>query len=150
MYAQASLDWVKAQPTSNGKVGVIGSCSAGRHALLAAARADGFSAVTDQWGANVVVTPDKLTEKQPVAVIDLVEKINMPILGLFGNDDMNPNPEAVNTLEAKLKELGKDYMFQRYDGAGHGFFYYHTPAYRQQQAMDGWEKVEAFFKQQLS
>jgi len=148
--AQAALDWVKAQPTSNGKVGVIGSCSAGRHALLAAARADGFSAVVDLWGAGVVTTPDRLTEKQPVAVLDLTPKINMPILGLFGNDDMNPSPEAVNTLEAKLQELGKDYVFHRYDGAGHGFFYYHMPAYRQQQAMDGWEKVEAFFKQNLA
>src|SRR5205823_9268417 len=81
--AQAALEWVKAQPSSNGKVGVIGSCSAGRHALLAASRIEGFSAVVDLWGANVVVTPDKLTEKQPVAVIDLVQNINMPILGLF-------------------------------------------------------------------
>jgi carboxymethylenebutenolidase len=147
--AQASLDWIKAQPSSNGKVGVIGSCSAGRHAMLAAAKADGFSAVVDLWGASVVVTPDKLTPKQPVAVIDMVSNINMPILGLFGNDDQNPSPEAVNTLEAALKAAGKDPMFTRYDGAGHGFFYYHTPAYRQQQAMDGWEKVEAFFKQHL-
>ena len=148
--AQAALNWVKAQPASNGKVGVIGSCSAGRHALLAAARVDGFSAVVDLWGAGVVVTPDRLTEKQPVAVLDLVPNINMPILGLFGNDDMNPNPDAVNTLEAKLKESGKTYMFYRYDGAGHGFFYYQNQLYRQQQAMDGWEKVEAFFKQQLT
>jgi len=79
-----------------------------------------------------------------------VPNINMPILGLFGNDDMNPNPDAVNTLEAKLKESGKTYMFYRYDGAGHGFFYYQNQLYRQQQAMDGWEKVEAFFKQQLT
>ena len=148
--AQAALDWIKSQPTSNGKVGVIGSCSAGRHALLAAAQAQGFSAVVDQWGAGVVTTPDKLTPKQPVAVLDMVQNINMPILGLFGNDDMNPSPDNVNTLAAKLPEFGKDFMFHRYDGAGHGFFYYHMPSYRQQQAMDGWEKVEAFFKQNLS
>jgi len=148
--AQSSLDWIKAQPQSNGKVGVIGMCSAGRHALLAAAKAQGFSAVADLWGAGVVTTPDRLTPKQPVQVLDMVPDINMPIIGIFGNDDMNPNPEAVNTLEGALKENGKNYTFHRYDGAGHGIWYYHMPSYRQQAAMDGWEKVEAFFKQYLT
>ena len=31
----------------------------------------------------------------------------------------------------------------------HGFFYYHAGAYRQQQAMDGWSKVFAFFQSHL-
>ena len=148
--AQSSLDWIKSQPFSNGKVGVIGMCSAGRHALLSAARAQGFSAVADLWGADVVTTPDELTPKQPVAVIDMVQNLNMPIIGIFGNDDRNPSPDNVNTLEAKLKEYGKDYTFYRYDGAGHGIWYYHMPSYRQQAAMDGWEKVEAFFRQYLT
>ena len=30
----AALSWLKALPTSNGKVGIIGTCSGGRHALL--------------------------------------------------------------------------------------------------------------------
>jgi dienelactone hydrolase len=37
----------------------------------------------------------------------------------------------------------------RYDGAGHGFFYYHTPMYRPEAAMDGWEKVFSFFGRHL-
>lgn len=45
---------------------------------------------------------------------------------------------------------GKTYAFHRYDGAGHGFFHYHTPAYRQQQAMDGWNKVDDWFAQYLA
>ena len=52
--------------------------------------------------------------------------------------------------EAELKRHGKTYEFHRYDGAGHGFFYYHTPMYRPEQAMDGWEKVFAFFGRRLS
>ena len=34
-----------------------------------------------------------------------------------------------------LKDLGKDYEFHRYDGAGHGIWYYDKPMYRQEQAM---------------
>ena len=52
-------------------------------------------------------------------------------------------------LEKRLKELGKDYEFYRYDGAGHGFWYYHRPMYRQEQAMDSLEKVLAFFQKHL-
>jgi len=84
-----------------------------------------------------------------VAPLEYVKDLRAPLLGLFGNEDKNPTPEDVNVLEAKLKEHGKRYEFHRYDGAGHGFFYYHTPNYRQQQAMDGWSKVFTFFDREL-
>ena len=45
--------------------------------------------------------------------------------------------------------VGKDYEFHRYDGAGHGFWYYHTERYRPRQTMDSWEKVFAFFGKHL-
>jgi carboxymethylenebutenolidase len=36
-----------------------------------------------------------------------------------------------------------------YPDAGHGFFYYHRPNYRQQQAVDGWGKIFAFLEKYL-
>ena len=45
---------------------------------------------------------------------------------------------------------GKAYEFHRYDGASHAFFYYHTPMYRPEAAMDGWAKIFSFFSRQLS
>ena len=145
--AEASLAWVKAQPSSNGKVGIIGTCSGGRHAVMVASRAQGFSVVGDLWGGGVVQEP---TPKQPVAPIDMTPNLSAPLIGLFGNDDQRPSPADVDKHEAALKEHGKTYEFHRYDGAGHGFFYYHTPNYRQEPAMDGWNKVEDFFKQHLA
>jgi carboxymethylenebutenolidase len=143
--------WIRAQANSNGKVGIIGTCSGGRQALLAASRAPGeFNAVADLWGGRVVATGDALTPKQPVAVIDYTKDLQVPLLGLFGNDDQAPSPAEVDQHEAELKKHGKQYEFHRYDGAGHGFFYYDRPPYRQQQAMDGWAKVFAFFETNLS
>jgi carboxymethylenebutenolidase len=118
--------------------------------VLAASRIQGFGAVADLWGGNLIVPADRLTPNQPVAVIDLTANLNAPIIGLFGNDDMGPSPAQVNQHEQALKEHGKTYVFHRYDGAGHGFFYYHMPAYRQQAAMDGWNKVDEFFSQNLA
>ena len=45
---------------------------------------------------------------------------------------------------------GKNYEFYRYDGAGHGFFYWDRPLYRVEQAMDGWDKVWTFFGKHLT
>jgi carboxymethylenebutenolidase len=147
--AQAALEQVKSMPSSNGKVAVIGSCSAGRHAVLVGTKVPGFGAIADLWGAGVVVPPDRLTPQLPEAVIDMTPELNVPLIGLFGNDDMSPSPDQVNTHEQALKDNGKEYVFYRYDGAGHGFFYYHMPSYRQQAAMDGWNKVEDFFNQHV-
>ncbi len=144
-----AMRWLKSQPESNGKVGIIGSCSGGRHAVLVAGRVEGFDAVVDLWGGNVVMPKDALSDARPVAPLDYTAGLDAPLLGLFGNDDQSPSPEQVDQHEAELKRHGKDYEFHRYDGAGHGFFYYHAPIYRPEQAMDGWAKVFAFFDQHL-
>jgi carboxymethylenebutenolidase len=145
----AAMQWLKSLPTSNGKVGIIGTCSGGRHAVLTASRVQGFNAVVDLWGGGVVTPKDQLTEKQPVAPVDYTKDLNAPLLGLFGNEDPRPSPADVDAHEEQLRKHGKNYEFHRYDGAGHGFFYYDRPAYRQEQAMDGWAKVFAFFDKNL-
>ena len=81
--------------------------------------------------------------------IDYAPQLNIPLLGIFGNEDRWPSKEAVDDMEKVLKDLGKDYEFHRYDGAGHGIWYYDKPMYRQEQAMDSWEKALAFFDKHL-
>ncbi len=144
-----AMRYLRSLPTSNGKVGIIGSCSGGRHAYLAACRIPGFDAVVDLWGGRVVMAQQDLTPKAPVAPIDYTKDLTAPLLGLFGNEDQAPSPAQVDQHEAELKRHGKTYEFHRYPGAGHGFFYYDRPAYRQQQAMDGWQKVFTFFATHL-
>jgi carboxymethylenebutenolidase len=145
------LQFLRAQPYANGKAGVIGFCSGGRHAYLAACRIEDIDATVDCWGGNVIVDdPKLLNAKRPIAPIDLSEHIRCPLLGLFGNDDENPNRDQVNRIEAVLKKLGKSFEFHRYDGAGHAFFNVMRPAYRAEQALDGWSKVVAFFHKHLA
>ncbi len=106
--------------------------------------------MADLWGGGVVMGPEDLSEARPVAPIDYTAELSAPLLGLFGNDDRYPTPEQVNTHEEALREHGKDYEFHRYDGASHGFFYYHAPMYRPEATMDGWEKIFSFFGRHLS
>ena len=148
---KGAMAFLRAQPGSNGKVGMIGFCSGGRHTFLASCRLDGVDAAVDCWGGNVVVDdPTQLTPQRPVAPIDLTDGLKAPLLGLFGNEDKNPSPAQVDALEAKLKACGKQYEFHRYDGAGHAFFAAERPAYRVEQANDGWQKVYAFYRKHLA
>jgi carboxymethylenebutenolidase len=146
---EGALRYLRSLPNNNGKVGVFGTCSGGRHAFLAACRIEGVDAVIDCWGGNVVMPKENLTTKQPVAPIDHTKDLSCPLLGLFGDEDQSPSPEQVNRHEQELKAHGKTYTFHRYPGAGHGFFYYHRPMYRQEQAVDGWQKIFKFLETHL-
>jgi carboxymethylenebutenolidase len=149
--AAGALAFLHSQSDANGKVGIIGFCSGGRHAYLTACTVPGFHALVDCWGGNVIVDdPTQLNAKRPVAPIDLTERLRCPILGIFGNNDKNPSPDQVNRTEEVLKKLGKNYEFHRYDGVGHAFFNTARPGFGPEQAADGWQKVLAFYNKYLS
>jgi carboxymethylenebutenolidase len=148
--AEGAAAFLRAQPYSNGKVGAIGFCSGGRQVYMLACKMRSLDAAVDCWGGRVVAKPEELTPQQPVAVIDMTPEMRCPLLGIFGNDDANPDAEQVNRIEEELKKHGKDYEFHRYDGAGHGFFAVDRAAYRPEQATDGWRKVFAFYEKYLS
>ena len=47
---EAAVKWMRAQPVHNGKVGLIGSCSGGRHAFIYACQRKDVDACVEQWG----------------------------------------------------------------------------------------------------
>jgi len=144
------VKYLRSLPLGKGKVGLIGSCSGCRQAFLAACLLTNLDATVELWGGGVVMSDEELTDKQPVAPIDYTKDLSCPLLGLFGQEDMNPPPTQVAQHEDELKKHGKEYEFHMYDGAGHGFFYHDRPAYRVEQALDGWGKVFDFFERHLS
>lgn len=146
---RGAMAYLRAQPESNGKAGVIGFCSGGRQAFLAACRIDDLDAAVDCWGGNVVEQPNPSRPGLPPGVIQHAADMRAPLLGIFGNDDANPGPAQVDETEQTLKRLGKAYEFHRYDGAGHGFFATDRPGYRPEQAVDGWNRVLGFFHRNL-
>lgn len=149
--AEACIAWLRALPTHNGKIGVMGTCSGGRHAYLVGCRAAGVDAVVDCWGGGVVMGKDDLSPQRPVAPIDLTPDLQAPLLGLFGENDRSPTPDQVTQHEEALKAAGKTYEFHMYPNAGHGFFYYDRPqAYAAEAAVDGWSKIWDFLGRTLS
>jgi carboxymethylenebutenolidase len=139
-----SAEALRALPTSNGKVGVIGYCSGGRQSVLAACNLP-LDAAVDCYGAFVVGTPPEGFPLQVTNLVDQLPNLRCPLLGLFGNDDQYPSPEQVDELDEILTRENKPHEFHRYDNAGHAFFSVDRPAYRVEAANDGWEQIETFY-----
>ena len=95
------------------------------------------------------IGPEEITERQPVAPIDLTEKLACPLLGLFGAEDQSPSPEDVAQIEMALKRYNKTYEFHTYENAGHAFFSVDRDRYRVHAAVDGWEKMLAWYETYL-
>ncbi len=146
---QAAIDHLRALPYLNGKVGVIGYCSGGRQAYLAACTLRGIDAVIACYGGGVAAKPEELTPRQPIAPVDFTQDLQCPLLGFFGIEDTRPSPADAAVTEAALKRCGKTYEFHTYENAGHAFFAVDRPQYRVHAAVDGWKKVFAWFGKYL-
>lgn len=144
-----AIEALRALPTSNGKVGVIGYCSGGRQSFLAAISLP-LDAAVDCYGAFV---SGEVPEGFPLKVVPLIDRtgsLGCPLLGLFGLEDQFPSPDQVDDLEQALKDHGKTYEFHRYEGAGHAFFSTNRTSFRPEAALDGWERIFSWFNTYLS
>jgi carboxymethylenebutenolidase len=139
-----AIDYLRGLETSNGKVAVIGHCSGGRQAVLAACNLDLQGAV-DCYGAFVVNDAPPEIGVRMTSLEGQLPNLRCPLLGLFGNKDANPSRKHVDLLDKILTKHGLEHEFHRYDGAGHGFFSADRPAYRQEAAVDGYQHIARFF-----
>ncbi|MGH3829985.1 MAG: dienelactone hydrolase family protein [Pseudonocardiaceae bacterium] len=144
-----AVDYLKGLDGANGKIGVIGYCSGGRHAFLAACSLP-LDAAVDCYGAWVVTDPPPGRPRHMRAIPHLAPGLSCPLLGLFGAEDQHPSPAETAALAAELDRLGKPYQFHTYDGAGHAFFAVDRPAYRPEAAVDGWRRILDFFGTHLA
>ncbi len=147
--AEGAVRALRALTNSNGKVGVIGYCSGGRQSFLAACSLP-LDAAVDCYGAFVASSPPEASPLKLTQVIDKASELRCPILGLFGADDSFPSTDEVGRIEQVLKELGKEYEFHSYEGAGHAFFSTDRTSYRPEAANDGWQRIFEWFGRHLA
>ena len=146
---RGAISYLQSLDEHNGKVGVIGFCSGGRQAFLAACSIE-LDAAVDCYGGFVVGDPPPGMPVNIRPLLHLAENLSCPLLGLFGQDDQHPSPAEVDELEAELKRLGKQHEFHRFDGAGHGFFAADRTMYRPEAAVEGWRLIFSFFGRYLA
>ncbi|HEV2170336.1 MAG TPA: dienelactone hydrolase family protein, partial [Candidatus Binatus sp.] len=83
---------------------------------------------------------------RPKNPFDLVNQINVPVLGLYGGKDMGIPMAQIEQMRAALKAASKPSEIVVYPDAGHGFNADYRPSYNQQAAQDGWKRMQAWFK----
>ncbi len=145
----AAADHLRSLTSASGRVGVIGYCSGGRQTYVVACSMQ-VDAAVDCYGGRVVAATEDLSERQPVAPLDMTANLSCPLLGLFGGEDRNPSTEHVARIEEELRKHGKTHEFHVYDGAGHAFFAVDRPSYRVHAATDGWQRIWTWFGRHLT
>ena len=106
-----AVDFLLAHEAVTGdKVGVVGFCMGGMLALVVAAQqGDKIGAAAPYYGAP-------LGDDAPDW-----SGLTAPVRGHFGGNDDFFAPGPVQALEAQLREMGKDVVFEIHPGVGHAF-----------------------------
>ena len=145
----AGIDFFREQSVVQGeKIGIIGFCMGGYHALLEAARNEAIKACVDFYGGPLVLP--ETSETRPRAPLDAARDLRIPFLGLFGEEDQGIPLEQVRQLDEALQETGVRYEIHTYPGAGHAFHNDTGERYRPEAAQDAWRRAVRFLKQALS
>jgi carboxymethylenebutenolidase len=139
------VKWAAANGGDTSKLGVTGFCWGGRITWLYAAHNPAVKAGV-AWYGRLVGQPNDLMPTNPM---DLVGKINGPVLGLYGGADTGIPLDTVEKMKGALaggSAAAKKSEFMVYDGAPHAFHADYRPSYRKDPADDGWKRCVEWFK----
>lgn len=131
----ATRQYATALPAAAPKFATIGFCWGGTQSFTYAVRQPALSAAVVYYGSSPK---------------DGFEKINAPVLGLYGGDDARVNA-TVPPAEEKMKSLGKLFQAHTYDGAGHGFLRNQSgrDGANQKAANQAWPTTITFLREHL-
>ena len=128
------LEFLRASPHVNHRVGVVGFCSGGRLGLVFASGGAPVDVFVNFY-SNGLFQP---TEVNPTTPSELAANLGCPMLALFGDEDTNPSPGDVARLGTILRESGKTFEFVSYPRAGHAFMSDTRASYRPEAAQMAW------------
>lgn len=118
-------------------IGVIGWCFGGGWSLQAAL------AHPEKIDATVIYYGRLVTDSEQL------QKLQMPVLGIFGAEDEGIPPETVREFESALNQSGVSNSIHIYEGAGHAFANPSGTRYKEDAAEDAWQKTVSFLQENL-
>ena len=144
---RAAADFARQQSWARAdRLGVTGFCGGGTLTLHTAAEYPGVSAAAP-WYGHVKRT---YRDAPGVDAFSLIDRITMPVLGLYGDADQGIPSEDVRRFEAELRKRNPNVEFILYPGAPHAFFSDDRPqVYKKEASEDAWTRLIAFFGKHL-
>ncbi len=118
-------------------IGVIGWCFGGAWSLNTAL------AHPQKIDATVIYYGRLVTDTQKLKTLE------MPVLGIFGEEDGGIPPKKVKEFESALNEADVENAIHIYEGAGHAFANPSGTRYVEKAAEDAWQKTVRFLEQNL-
>ena len=125
------------------KLHITGFCWGGRVVWLYSAHSKQLKSGVAWYGR---LDGDK-TELQPEHPLDVAGKLNAPVLGLYAGKDTGIPLASVEKMRAAIKTSKVPAQIVVYPEAQHGFHADYRPAFKEDDAKDGWQRLLAWFKQ---
>lgn len=129
------------------RVGLIGVCRGGSITMVTGGYVPAFKALISFYGQSYY---PYTSDKKPNSPIDLVDRIQSPMLIIHGREDtifsVQESMDYCQALEAKEKV----YQCKFYAEAEHGFFLEGHRNYHRKAAEDAWVMLKDFLKDALS
>ena len=91
-----------------------------------------------------------MCSSDPEGPLDATARIQAPVLGLYGGEDLGIPVADAKAMEAALRAAGRTAEFIIYPSAPHAFFADYRPSYRADAATDAWNRNLAWFKKYLA
>jgi len=119
------------------RIGSIGWCMGGGYSLVAALNIRDLAAAVICYGRLVSETEE-------------IQKINCPILGIFGEKDRGIPAASAKTFEREAQKLDKQVRVTIYPNVGHAFMNPNNKAgYDAETAKEAWQRIFAFLDSKL-
>jgi carboxymethylenebutenolidase len=129
------------------RIGILGFCVGGTHAIVAAAEIPAIQAAVAFYGLLKHQAP---SEHNTVSPVDAVQDIKAPLLFHVGDQDPWIDAAMIDQFEQRMREAQKPYELCVYRGAGHAFHEHVRNAYRPVAAQTAWRRSIAFLRWYLN
>jgi len=142
----ATVAWAQANGGNTQRLGVTGFCWGGRITWLYAAHNPKVKAGV-AWYGRLTSPASEMTPRHP---LDVADKLNGPVLGLYGGQDAGIPNDTVEKMQAALAQsanpASKASAIHLYPDAPHAFHADYRPSYRKETAEDGWKRMQDWFR----
>jgi len=144
----ATVAWAESQGGQTNRLAITGFCWGGRITWLYAAHQPKVKAGVAWYGRLT----GEATANTPSHPVDQVQKLNAPVLGLYGGADTGISQDSVQRMMQALAGGSKAAQAANivvYPDAPHAFHADYRPSYRPGPAEDGWKRLQAWLQQYL-